>query len=86
MVPGYTLVTLDASWQIAREWQAFARIDNLLNRTYQNFGILGANYFRGPANTFDTGIAGPEPFRSPGASIGAWVGIQYRLDPGPRNR
>ena len=85
-VPGYALVTLDASWQIAREWQAFARIDNLLNRTYQNFGILGANYFRGPGNTFDTSLAGPEPFRSPGASMGAWVGIQYRLDPGPRNR
>ena len=37
-VPGYALVTLDASWQLAPEWQAFARIDNLLNRTYQNFG------------------------------------------------
>jgi len=79
-VPGYALATLDASWQIAPEWQVFARIDNLLHRTYQNFGILGANYFRGPGNTFDTGLAGPEPFRSPGAVFGAWVGIQYRLD------
>jgi len=85
-VPGYTLLALDATWQIAPAWQAFARIDNLLNRTYQNFGILGANYFRGPGNTFDTGLAGPEPFRSPGAPVGAWVGIQYRLDPGPGSR
>jgi len=85
-VPGYALVALDASWQISREWQLFARIDNLLNRTYQNFGILGANYFRGPGNTFDTALAGPEPFRSPGAAIGAWLGIQYRLDRGSANR
>jgi len=79
-VPGYAVVAMDASWNIAPEWQLFARIDNLFNRTYQNFGILGANYFRGPGNTFDAGLAGPEAFRAPGATFGAWIGIQYRLD------
>jgi iron complex outermembrane receptor protein len=79
-VPGYAIVALDASWNITPEWQLFARIDNLFNRTYQNFGILGANYFRGPGNTFDASLAGPEAFRSPGAPFGAWIGIQYRLD------
>ena len=79
-VPGYVVVALDASWQMAREWQLFARIDNLFNRTYQNFGILGANYFRGPGNTYDASLAGPEAFRSPGAPFGIWVGIQYGLD------
>ena len=38
-------------------------------RRYQNFGILGANYFRGPGNTFDAGLAGPEPFRSPRRAV-----------------
>jgi outer membrane receptor protein involved in Fe transport len=79
-VPGYAVVAMDASWNITPEWQLFARIDNLFNRPYQNFGILGANYFRGPGNTFDAGLAGPEAFRSPGAPFGAWMGIQYRLD------
>jgi len=79
-VPGYAVVAMDASWNITPEWQLFARIDNLFNRTYQNFGILGANYFRGPGETFDAGLAGPEAFRSPGAPSGAWIGIQYRLD------
>jgi len=79
-VPGYAVVAMDASWNITPEWQLFARIDNVFNRTYQNFGILGANYFRGPGNTFDAGLAGPEAFRSPGAPFGAWIGIQYRLD------
>ena len=81
-VPGYALVALDAAWQIAPRWQLFARIDNLFNATTQNFGILGANYFRGPGGSFDATVAGPEPFRSPLPSFGIWLGIQYRLDRG----
>ncbi len=85
-VPGYALAALDASWQLAPEWQLFARVDNLFNATSQNFGILGANYFRGPGNTFDASLAGPEPFRSPVPTFGVWVGLQYRLDRGGGNR
>ena len=85
-VPGYALVALDASWQIAPAWQLFARIDNLLNVTRQNFGILGANYFRGPGDTFNTALAGPEAFRSPGAPFGAWIGVQFRFDNPPTHR
>jgi outer membrane receptor protein involved in Fe transport len=85
-VPGYAIVAMDASWNLTSEWQLFARIDNLFNRTFQNFGILGANYFRGPGGTFDAGLAGPEAFRSPGATFGAWLGIQYRLDRGAGSR
>ena len=78
-VPGFATVAVDASWQITPDWLLFARIDNLFNRTYQNFGILGANYFRGPGGTFDAGLAGPEPFRSPATPFGAWLGLQYRF-------
>lgn len=85
-VPGYTVVALDGTWQIDRRWQLFMRVDNIFDRTYQNFGILGANYFRGPGNTFDAALAGPEQFRSPGAPLGAWIGIRYRLDRGVGNR
>jgi len=79
-VPGYALAAVDAGWQIAPGWQIFARIDNLFNATTQNFGILGANYFRGPGGTFDASLAGPEAFRSPLPTFGAWIGIRYRLD------
>jgi iron complex outermembrane recepter protein len=85
-VPGYALVALDASWQLARDWQLFARVDNLFNTRAQNFGILGSNFFRGPGNTFDANLAGPEPFQSPVPGFGIWVGIQYRLDRGGGNR
>jgi iron complex outermembrane receptor protein len=85
-VPGYAVVAIDASWNPAPAWRVFARIDNLFNRTFQNFGILGANYFRGPGNMFDAGLAGPEAFRSPAAPFGAWIGIQFRLDRGAGSR
>jgi outer membrane receptor protein involved in Fe transport len=79
-VPGYTVVSLDGTWRLDRDWQVYARIENLFDRTYQNFGILGANYFRGPGNTFDAALATSEQFRSPGAPFGIWVGVRYRLD------
>ena len=79
-VPGYALVSLDAAWHVAPQWQLVARIDNLFNSATQNFGVLGANYFRGPGGTFDAALAGPEPFRSPLPGFGAWIGIVYRLD------
>ena len=79
-VRGFAIATVDASWQLNPEWLVFARIDNLFNRAYENFGILGTNYFRGPGSSFATGVAGPEPFRSPAAPAGVWIGLQYRLD------
>jgi iron complex outermembrane recepter protein len=85
-VPGYAVLAMDASWQLARDWQLFARIDNLFNTRSQNFGILGSNFFRGPGNTFDASLAGPEPFQSPMSAFGIWVGIEYRLDRGGGNR
>jgi iron complex outermembrane recepter protein len=81
-VPGYALVGLDGTWRIDREWQLYARVENLFDRTYQNFGILGANYFRGPGNTFDAALAASEQFRSPGAPFAIYIGIRYRLDRG----
>ena len=85
-MPGYALVAVDATWQLAPQWQLFARLDNLFNSTTQNFGILGANYFRGAGGSFDAALAGPEPFRSPLPAFGAWIGIQYRLDRGAGSR
>lgn len=85
-VPGYAIVTVDASWQPAPAWRLFARIDNLFNRAYQNFGILGSNFFRGPGNTFDAALAGPEPFRSPAPPFGVWVGVEFDFDPTPARR
>jgi iron complex outermembrane recepter protein len=76
-VPGYTVVNLDARWNITEQLQVFGKVTNLFDREYENVGVLGENFFRGPGFTYDQTAAGPEQFRSPGAPRGIWVGVRY---------
>jgi len=79
-LPGYLLVNLDVSCHLTGAFEVFARIDNLFDTRYYNFGILGENFFTGPDHTFGpaTGIAPvATQFRGPGAPFGAWVGMRY---------
>jgi iron complex outermembrane recepter protein len=80
-VPGYAVVNLDARYQVNSRWQIYARVNNVFDRAYQNFGTLGRNSFNGPGNTFDLASSTSEQFRSSGAPRGIWVGVQYQLDP-----
>ena len=78
-VPGFVLVNLDAQYELSSRWRAFLRIDNVLDRRYYSFGVLGVNELTGPGNTIDTtGTTWQNAqFRTVGAPIGAWVGVQY---------
>ncbi len=76
-VPGYTVVNLDGRYGIARRFEVFARVSNLFNRKYANFGLLGENFFNGPGRTFDATAVTNEQFRGPGVPRGAWVGLRY---------
>ncbi|HJY76799.1 MAG TPA: TonB-dependent receptor, partial [Burkholderiales bacterium] len=76
-VPGYALLNLDARWRFQADWELFATMTNLLDRTYASFGVLGANFFTGPGNTFDAGNVQPEQFRTPGLPRAAWIGLRY---------
>jgi outer membrane receptor protein involved in Fe transport len=75
-VPAYAVTNLDTQVQLAPNLQLFANITNLLNRQYQNFGLLGANAFTGPDRTFGP-VLGIEPvseqFRGIGAPRGFWL-------------
>ena len=83
-VPGYAIVNLDARYQADKNWLFFGRIDNLFDRRYQTFGILGANPFIAPNNTFDmSGGSVAEQYRSPGTPLGIWVGVKYTMDQKP---
>lgn len=77
-VPGYTVVNLDGQAEVAPGWEVFARVTNLFNRKYANFGILGQNFFTGPGNTFDGNHPVNEQFRGPGAPHALWMGLRYR--------
>ena len=80
-IPGFTVVNLDARYQITKGVQLFARVNNLFDKRYANFGIMGQNFFTGPNRTFGP-AAGVDPvaeqFRSPGVPRGAWVGLRYQ--------
>ena len=76
-VPGYALVNLDASWRFAKNWELFARIDNVFDRDVANFGILGRNVFPNPSRAFDPARAVAEPFLGLVPPRGAWIGLRY---------
>ena len=79
-VPGYALLNLDTRFEVARGWQLFARIDNVFDRRYANFGVLGQNVFTGPGQTFDGANPRAEQFRGNGAPRGAWVGLSCTFE------
>lgn len=69
-----------ASWQrLARDWELVLKVDNVFNRSYQSFAVLGENFFRGPGGTFDANAAAPEQFRTPGAPRAAWIYLRYSV-------
>jgi outer membrane receptor protein involved in Fe transport len=76
-VPGYTVVNLDTRYNLAKGLELFARVNNLFDKRYANFGILGENFFNGPNRTFDPDSVTMEQFRGVGAPRGAWVGVRY---------
>lgn len=82
-VPGYLVVHLDAQYALTPRVTVFAQVDNLFDRRYANFGLLGTNVFTGPDRSFGpaAGIAAvAEQFRAPGAPRGVWIGVRVGFD------
>jgi len=80
-VPGYAFVNLDARYKLARNWDLLATINNIFNRQYQTFGVLGQNVFTGPGQSFDNSGASfrAEQFRAAAPPRAGWIGIAYRF-------
>ena len=77
-VPGYTTVNLDTQFRLSKNMELFARVNNLFNQQYANFGTLGRNLFTGPNNSINGSNARSEQFLGYGALRGAWVGLRYK--------
>ena len=87
-VPGYLVVHLDAQYVLTPRVTLFAQLDNLFDRHYANFGLLGSNVFTGPDRTFGPAVGlAPvvEQFRALGAPRGVWAGIRVTFDAPPRH-
>ena len=78
-VPGYTVVNFDTNYNINDNWKLFAKVNNVFDKEYSTFGLLGSNgYSTGVYNPAASGNDWPNgQFRSPAAPRAAWVGVTY---------
>jgi outer membrane receptor protein involved in Fe transport len=74
-VDGHSLVNLRASYTLQERLTLFARVTNLFDQEYQNFGLLGED----PGEVID-GLADDRPiFLGAGSPRAAWLGARYRF-------
>ena len=86
--PGYGVLNLGAHYQLLRNLELFAQIDNLLNHHYFTGAALGATPYT------NQGVFNPQPlppnsdgnypslsttYLAPGAPIGVWGGIRFKF-------
>ena len=77
-VPGYVVLNLDGRWTVGRGFEVYGQVENVFDRKYATFGVLGRNLFDSPDRTYAPENARSEQFRGPGLPFGAWVGVRYR--------
>ncbi|HEY7986112.1 MAG TPA: hypothetical protein VIE17_04205, partial [Methylophilaceae bacterium] len=61
----------------------FAKVENLFDKDYSTFGLLGTNEFVGPGNSYTTNNAAwntNAQFRTPAPPRAAWIGVTYEFD------
>ena len=74
-VGGWAVVNLRGAWQVHQHAELFARVTNLLDEDYENFGLLGES----PAEVLP-GLANQgNRFYGIGAPRAAWVGVRFSL-------
>ena len=77
-LPGYAVLNLDFRHRIERGWQLFGSVNNIFDRRYSTFGVIGGNLF--VANpSIPTGPPTPERFDTPGAPRTFWLGVRYKF-------
>ncbi|MEP7057348.1 MAG: TonB-dependent receptor [Caldimonas sp.] len=79
-IPGYARLNLDTRYRGSPQLDFYGRVDNVLNRRYANFGVLGTNVFTGKGGTFDGVNPRAEQFLGRGAPRSFSAGLQYRFD------
>jgi iron complex outermembrane receptor protein len=73
MLPGYWLMHLHTSYQVTKQVEAFARVQNLFNRRFYSYGT----FFDTTAIPF-LGLTDPRTL-SPGAPLALYVGLRGKL-------
>ena len=84
-LPSYGVAYLWARYVPAPGWELSLKVDNIFDKRYESFGVLGQNFFTGPGAGFDAAAATNEQFRSPGAPRAAWISLRYEWKGAPRS-
>jgi outer membrane receptor protein involved in Fe transport len=71
-IAGYTVVNLHAHYNVTPHVKFFAKVDNLFDREYSNFGLLGD-----PSEIFPA-MTNPR-FEGVGAPRAGWIGIKVSM-------
>jgi iron complex outermembrane recepter protein len=72
-ISGYTVVNLRGQYRVARALTVFAKVNNVFDRRFETFGLLGE-----ADEVLGDDFEDPR-FVSPGAPRGVWLGIEIRL-------
>jgi len=68
-VPGYGIMNLDTNYKINDSWTAFGLVNNLFDKDYSTFGMVGIDNY-GYTKT---------QFRTPATERAAWVGVTFNF-------
>lgn len=81
-IAGYTVVNLDTQYRINDNWKVFANVENLFDRNYATYGLLGVNEFTGAGHSWSndpTTWNTHDQFQTPGAPRAGWIGVTYEF-------
>jgi outer membrane receptor protein involved in Fe transport len=82
-VKGYTLLNMHANYEAQKGLDFFARINNVLNRRFESYGMMAMNMFDQAGSPLDANNSATAPtvnrFVAPGAPRSFMVGMRYRF-------
>lgn len=82
-VKGYTLLNMHANYEAQKGLDYFVRINNVLDRRFESYGMMAMNMFNQAGSPLDSGSSGIAPtvsrFVAPGAPRSFMVGMRYKF-------
>lgn len=76
-VDGYAIVNLQSSYRVTKALDVFVMVENLFDTDYETFGTYG-DAGEVPLREVPGGAGDPR-FLGPGAPLGVWFGVRFRL-------
>ncbi len=80
-VKGYALLNMHANYEARTGLDYFFRVNNVLDRRYESYGLMAMSMFDSQGNTYSNSADGPtlNRFVAPGAPRNFMVGMRYRF-------